>query len=85
MVVAPAVGSDPPPLVVDLDHRRAVARLHLLVYQLIGDAVGVPLDIDVIIDVDATTLPLRDLVAVGRQSLEGRFVDPLVQLATRHV
>ena len=63
----------------DLDGRRRVADLDLLAEELERHAVGVSLDEDVVVDVEAAQLPLREDVARGRQGLEGRTVELLVE------
>ena len=49
--------------------------------ELVRDAVGVAVDLDVVVDVDAAGLPLRQLVASGGQRLERRPVELLEELA----
>ena len=67
-----------PALVEQLDGRGGVARLDLLVEELVGHAVGVPFDLDVVIDVDAAGRPLRHDVAGGGQGPERRAVEPRI-------
>ena len=57
-VVASTVRRHPPAFVEDLDDRGGVARLDLLVDELVRDAVEMPLDLDVVVDVDPAGLPL---------------------------
>jgi len=55
----------------DLDAGRGDEDVHGLVDQLVGHRVAVPVDDDVIIDVDgAIDLPLADHVGIGRQAAE---------------
>jgi hypothetical protein len=58
-VVAAAVGEEATSLVVDLDDRAGEARLHLLAEELEGDAVEMPVDLDVVVDVCATICAKR--------------------------
>ena len=78
-VVAPRVGRHAAALEEDLDGRGGVADLDLLADQLVGHAVGVALDRDVVVDVDAARLPAREDVARGRQGSQGRAVELLVE------
>ena len=78
-VVASPVGPHPAPLEEDLDGRRGVADFDLLAEELEWHAVGVALDQDVVVDVDAARLPPRQDVAVGRQGSERRTVELLVE------
>ena len=41
--------------------------IHFLMHQSVRQAVEVPPDFDVIVDVDAGLLPLAELIACGRQ------------------
>ena len=54
----------------DFDGRLREARLDPRVHELIRHAVEVVIDLDVVIDVDATRLPFRQLVARARQRRE---------------
>ena len=78
-VVAAPVRRHAAALEEDLDGRRRVADLDLLAEELERHAVGVSLDDDVVVDVEAAQLPLREDVARGRQGLEGRTVELLVE------
>ena len=78
-VVAPPVRRHAAALEEDLDGRRGVADLDRLTEELGRHAVGVSLDHDVVIDVDAALLPLREDVARGRQGAQGRPVGLLVK------
>ncbi len=60
---------------------RREARLDPRVHELIRHAVEVVVDLDVIVDVDATRLPLRQLVARARQGLERRPIELLEERA----
>ena len=62
------------PCMEDLDGGRGVARFQLLADQLIRNAVIMPVDLDVIIDVGADRFPLRQDVAFRRQRLQGRTI-----------
>src|SRR6266851_6168648 len=59
-----------PPVEEDFDGARREARLDPLVHELIRHAVEIVVNLDVIIDVDATRLPFRQLVARLRQREE---------------
>ncbi len=61
------VRRDPPAGHEDFDGGRRDARLDARVHELIRHAVPVVRDVDVIVDVDATRLPCRQLVPMGRQ------------------
>lgn len=65
---------------VDLDDRWREAGFEVLTDELVGHAVVVVLDRDVVVDIDAARLPLSHLVALGRQRLQGRSVKPFVEL-----
>ena len=80
-VVAAGMGRHAAALEEDLDGRRGVADLDLLAEELEGHAVVVPLDDDVVVHVGAAVLPVREDVARGRQGLEGRTVELLVERA----
>jgi hypothetical protein len=51
------------------------------VHELVGDAVEVVRDLDVVVDVDAAELPLSQLVAALGQRLECGSIQPLPQLS----
>ena len=57
MVEAPGVRYQAAALVVDLDDGSGVARFDLLVDELVGDAVGMAIDLDVVVDVDPAGFP----------------------------
>ena len=61
--VAAAMGGDAPALEEQLDDRRREPDLDALVHELVGDAVVVVLDGDVVVDVDPGVAPLGELVA----------------------
>ena len=66
-VVPAAVRGDPPAREVDLDRRRRRPRLDALMDQLVGHAVELAGDLDVVIDVHPTGLPFgKDIAAGGR-------------------
>ena len=66
-VVVSAVRGDAAALVVELDGRRGVSRLDQFVNELVGHAVEVAFDLDMVINVDATGRPMRQDVAGGGQ------------------
>ena len=78
-VVAALVRRHAAALEEDRDGRRGVADLDLLAEELERHAVGVSFDDDVVVDVEAAQLRLREDVARGRQWLERRTVDLLVE------
>ncbi len=59
---------------------RRETGLEELADELVGHAVVVTLDRDVVVDVDPAGCPLGHLVALERQGLQGRPVEPLVEL-----
>ena len=67
----------PPSLREDLDRGGAQAHLHPLADQLVGDAVAVAVDLDVVVDVDGGHLPGGELVGLRRQRPQRRSVDLL--------
>ncbi len=77
----PTVGGHSFGFEVDLDDRRAEARLEQFTDQLVGHAVVVLGDLDVVVDRDPARLPLGQLVALRRQGLQGRPIELLVELA----
>ena len=66
-----------PPVEEEFDGARREARLDPLVHELIRHAVEIVVNLDVIIDVDATRLPFRQLVARLRQREERRPIELL--------
>ena len=78
-VVAPLVRRQSLAAIEDLDRVRGVADLDLLADQLERHAVDVALDVDVVVDVDAAPLPVRQDVTRGRQGPQRRAIDLLVQ------
>ena len=78
-VVAPPVRRQSLAAIEDLDRVRGVADLDLLADQLERHAIDVALDLDVVVDVGAAQLPVRQDVARGRQGPERRPVDLLVE------
>jgi hypothetical protein len=49
----------------------------------VRDGVIVPVDLDVIIDIDAGMRPVRMDVAIARQRLQGRLIEALEERAVR--
>ena len=78
-VVAPAVRHDALAAMEDLDRVGGVADLDLLADQLVRHAVDVALDLDVVVDVDAAQLPVREDVARSGQGPQRRAVELLVE------
>src|SRR6476646_644667 len=60
-----------------------VTGFELLPGELIGNAVAVPVDLDVIIDIGPDRLPFRHHVALGRQRLQSGAVDAFKQRSPR--
>ena len=81
-VVVSAVRGDAAALVVELDGRRGVSRLDQFVNELVGHAVEVAFDLDMVINVDATGRPMRQDVAGGGQGLQCRAVEPRIARAS---
>ena len=71
------------PFVEDLDHPGAHAHLELLVDEGIGQGRGVAVDGPVIIDVDARVPPVGVDVAIARERLQRRPIEPLEERAPR--
>lgn len=65
----------------NLDGLLSDASLDLLMHEVVRDAVVVPGDLDVIIEVDPAALPLRTLVRFIRQGGERRTIEVLEQVA----
>jgi len=77
--VGPGVRGDALALMEDLDGGGGGPDLHLALGELVGYAVPVAVELDVIVDVDAYRLPLAVLVALGRQRLQRRAVQGFKQ------
>ena len=65
----------------DLDRARRQPRLNLAAGEAVGHAVEVSLDLDVVIDADATQAPFGQSIGLARQRLEVRPVEFLEQRA----
>ena len=59
----------------DLDGHRGVADIELTMHQSIGNAVVVPFDLDVIVDVDARLFPFGERVGFGGQRTQRRPIE----------
>ena len=70
----PHVGGNANTTMEDLDRRVSGPRFQLLADQLVRDAVIMTIHFDVIVDVGATTFPLRRRVAFHRQRFESRLI-----------
>lgn len=79
-VELPRMGSHSPVFEEDLHGAGGEAHINLLFYKLIGNAVVVSLDIDVVIDIDSGLFPFGILVRCAGQRLEGGPVDCLEEL-----
>jgi hypothetical protein len=83
--VAARGGRHPAPLLEDLHRRRRVTDIDAdaaLVRELEGDRVVVPLDVDVVVEVDARVLPLAEDEACRRQRPQRRAIDPREELTS---
>src|SRR5207247_824945 len=83
----PRVRRDPIVVEEDLDRRGRVASLDFLLLvaeELVRNAVEVEVELDVVVDVYAALLKLRQLEAVLGQSLEDRLVELLEELPPAH-
>jgi len=60
------VGSDPGSFMKDLHRGRSGADFHELLHQGVGHAVEVPIEGNVVIDVDGGPRPLAHVEALGR-------------------
>src|ERR1700733_2527985 len=58
----------------DFDRCAGESRLHLLTGELVGNAVVMAVDFDVVINVGADGFPTGDQVAFGGQRLESRLI-----------
>ena len=58
-----------------LDRGGGVAGFELLTGKLIRNAVVVPVDLDVVIDIGTDGFPFRHYVGFGRQWLKGGMID----------
>jgi hypothetical protein len=67
---APVTGY-PLALMEQFDHLRAEAGSELLLDQGIGHRIGVPLDVDRVVDVDPQPFPLGVVVGIGGQRSSG--------------
>ena len=72
---------DAPVVTVDLHRRIGESGFEHLPDKLIGHTVVVVLDLDVVIDVDPTILPVADLIAPARQGQQHRTIEALKQHA----
>ena len=59
LVKAAGVACDAAVLAEDLDDGRGDAHVHFLLDQLVGHAVAVALDLDVVVDVDGQSFSIR--------------------------
>jgi hypothetical protein len=75
------VGRDPLPAMEALDRRGSEPGVDDLVHERKRHGVVVPVELDMVVDVDAGGLPLAVDEGLGRQWPQGRSVQPLEQLA----
>ncbi len=66
VIVAARMRGDAPAFVIDLDNRGGETRFQGLMDQRIRHAVGMVIHGDVVVDIDATPLPLGLFIPVGR-------------------
>ena len=78
---ASAMRGDAPAFEKQFDRGGAEADLDPLVHELVGDAVVVVLDEDVVVDVHAGVAPLGEFVPTGREWAEPRTIELLEQRA----
>ena len=71
---AAQVRSDARAFVQDLYRGRCRADLDQLMHQIVGHAVEVGIERDVVVDIDARPRPLAQIERFHRQRLQGRFV-----------
>src|SRR5439155_12905150 len=79
--VVPGVGGDAQAAMEAFDGRGREADVEDLVDEGVRDRVVVAVDLDVIVDVDASDLPLAVDERRGRQGAQRRAVEALEQLA----
>ena len=77
------VARDAPSAVQALHGGGGQAHVELAAHQGVGDGVVVPVDLDVVVDVDPDLLPLGEHVTLGRQRAEGGAVELLEQRTPR--
>jgi len=81
--VPAAMRGDAPSFEEHLDDGRGEPDLDALVQELVGDAVVVVRDGDVVVDVDARVAPLGELIAGSRERAQQRAVELLEEGAAR--
>src|SRR5437588_823168 len=79
----PTMRGDAPALEKQFDRGGAEADLDPLVHELVGDAVVVVLDEDVVVDVHAGVAPLGEFVPARRKRAQQRPIELLEQHAAR--
>src|SRR5579863_9446471 len=72
---AAQVGRHARAFVQDLDHGGRGADLYQLVHQVVGHAVEVRVEGNVVVDVDTSARPLAQVERLGGQGLQGGPVD----------
>src|SRR3989442_1240893 len=78
---ASAMGGDAPAFEKQFDRGGGEADLDPLMHELVGDAVVVVLDEDVVVDVHAGVAPLGEFIPTGREWAEQRTIELLEQRA----
>jgi hypothetical protein len=81
--IAPAVAGHPAAADEGLDRPGAQPDLDLLAHELVGHAVVVAQDLDVVVDRDPRPAPLGEVVRHRRQRLHRRALQPLEELPAR--
>jgi hypothetical protein len=76
------MAGDARPFVEDLDHLGGETDFQLLFDEGIGDGVVVPIDVHMIVNVNAYEFPLGILIGLGRERLESRTVERLKNTLT---
>src|SRR5207244_6717877 len=79
------VGRDPAALVKDLHRGWGGADFHDLLHQSVRHAVEVPVEGDVVVDVDGGTRPLAQVETLDGQGCQSRFLQAVKQTDPRSV
>ncbi len=77
-MVASAMACHPPVFEEDFHARGCETDIDLLSCQLIGDAVVVAVDLDMVVDIDPGLFPFGILVETRGKRFERGFIDGLV-------
>ncbi len=77
--VASAMSGNPMPFEKDLSRGPRETNIHLFMDELIGNAVVVVIDLDVIIDIDPGFLPVGKDIGLSRERFESWFIGAFKQ------